>query len=138
MALLEIPRDPSPRTMRWFGLLLGGFLAVIGLLLDARFGLRTAPTVLYALALLVALAYYLVPSLRSGIYRAWILLVYPIGWTISHLLLASVYYLVLTPIGLLGRLLGRDPMQRRFDPGAATYWAPWRGSTETRRYFRPY
>ena len=35
--------------------------------------------------------------------------------------LALVYYLVLTPIGLVSRLV-RDPLRRRFDARAASYW----------------
>ena len=47
---------------------------------------------------------------------------FPIGLVISHAILAAVYYAVLTPIGLLMHLVGRDPMRRRFDPQAESYW----------------
>ena len=64
--------------------------------------------------------------------------VYPIGWTVSHLALAVVYYLVVTPIGLLMRLFGRDPMRRKFDPSATTYWQPHESPDEPERYFRQF
>ena len=47
--------------------------------------------------------------------------VFPIGWVVSHLLLGVVYFLVLTPIGLTLRALGRDPLERRFDQSASSY-----------------
>jgi hypothetical protein len=37
------------------------------------------------------------------------------------LLLLLAYYLVVTPVGLVGRLV-RDPMSRRWDKGAQSYW----------------
>ncbi|MEV7808305.1 hypothetical protein AB0O28_35685 [Microbispora sp. NPDC088329] len=39
------------------------------------------------------------------------------------LLLFLFYYLVVTPAGLLARLV-RDPLSRRRNPDAATYWIP--------------
>jgi hypothetical protein len=62
----------------------------------------------------------------------------PIGWTISHLVLGAVYYLVLTPIGLVMRLLGRDPMQRRFDRSAKSYWIERTPRTDPSRHFRQF
>jgi len=50
----------------------------------------------------------------------------------------SVYYGVLTPIALLLRLRGHDPMRRRFDPDAKTYWQPHKPPTDRSRYFKRY
>ena len=68
----------------------------------------------------------------------WMLAAVPIGWTISHLVLGIVFFAVVTPIGLLMRLLGRDPMDRRFDPNAKTYWAQRLPVGATDRYFRQF
>ena len=62
----------------------------------------------------------------------------PIGWTISHAVLALLYYLLFTPIGLIIRLFGRDPMQRRLDRSAATYWVPHNQDRDAGRYFRQF
>ena len=56
----------------------------------------------------------------------------------THLLLAAVYFGVLTPIGLIMRLAGRDPMERRIDRAAPTYWVARRPVTDVRRYFRQF
>ena len=71
-----------------------------------------------------------------AVYRALTLLTFPIGWVISHVLLALVYYLLLTPIGLLLRATGRDPLQRRLDPEAETYWIEREGDRPANTYFR--
>ena len=47
----------------------------------------------------------------------------PIGWALSHLIIAVLFYALITPLGLLRRLLGRDPLALRAAPGADSYWA---------------
>jgi hypothetical protein len=62
----------------------------------------------------------------------------PIGWVISHLILLATYYLVFTPVGLLMRLVGYDPLNRRFDRAAKSYWTQHDSGVETARYFKQY
>ncbi|MFO0829111.1 MAG: SxtJ family membrane protein [Phycisphaerales bacterium] len=77
-----------------------------------------------------------VPSLSVRVYRAWMFAVLPIGWSLSHVLLAIVFYLVVTPIGIALRLAGRDPMERRFDRAAKTYWKRREPIVDSERYLR--
>jgi hypothetical protein len=67
-------------------------------------------------------------------YAAW-----PIGFVVSHVILALVYYLVFTPVGLAMRIFRYDPMNRRFDDAAQSYWVvrdP--AATPPKRYFRQF
>jgi hypothetical protein len=81
---------------------------------------------------------WLAPAAGSGLYRVWLLAAVPIGWTMSRVVLGVVYYAVLTPVGLLLRLFGRDPMERGFDPSAGTYWVERKTARDPRRYFRQF
>jgi len=72
------------------------------------------------------------------IYRTWMFAALPIGWTVSHLVLGLVYFLILTPIGLALRLLGKDPMTSTFDKAAGTYWTTAKTSTDPQRAFRQF
>ena len=45
-----------------------------------------------------------------------------LGFIMSHIILALVYYLVLTPIGFFMRILGKDPLTLKSDPNADSYW----------------
>ncbi|CAN5829135.1 hypothetical protein BH23PLA1_BH23PLA1_20390 [soil metagenome] len=62
----------------------------------------------------------------------------PIGWTISQLVLAIVYYGVVTPIGLALRWAGYDPLRRRLETDAESYWEPYNPDRGTERYLRPF
>jgi hypothetical protein len=68
-----------------------------------------------------------------------VLLFVPLAWTVSTLLLVLIYYVVLTPIAVASRLLGRDPLQRKFDRDAPSYWVK-RDETlaESGSYFRQF
>jgi len=52
-----------------------------------------------------------------------------VGFFVSRIILAIIFYLLLTPIGLLSRLFGRDPLNQKIDKGRQTYWI---------KYSRPY
>lgn len=60
----------------------------------------------------------------------------PIGRVVSECMLAVMYFGVITPVALLSRLVGRDPLQRRIDRRAATYWTPRKPAADPSRYFR--
>ena len=62
----------------------------------------------------------------------------PIGFVVSHIVMAVMFYVILTPVGLVFRLIGRDPLQRRFDRQAASYWVPRERVTDPRRYYRQF
>ncbi len=139
MAVLEINRDPSPKTLLSFGALLALFCGLVGALLYWRFDLPQAARIVWIAGLGLAVLYYAVPPLRRPIYLGWIYAAFPIGWLLSHLLLAVIYYLVLTPIALVMRLLvGRDALHRRFDSDAGSYWVEYRSSRDPKRYFRQF
>ena len=138
MAVIEINRDPSPKALRAFGLLLAVFCGLVGLLLAWRFDAPVAARWVWITGGGLAVLYYAVPPLRLPMYRGWLYLFFPVGWVLSHVLLAVIYYLVLTPIGLVRRVVGKDPMARSFDPAASTYWTAHRARQDPDRYFRQF
>ena len=136
MAFLDKHRQPGPNELRVFGALLALFAGLVGTLLSWQLGLPTAARIVWWLGGLLALAYYAVRPLRRPLIRAWITVTFPLGWVISHVVLAVVYYGVFSPIGLVQRLLGRDPMQRRADPGAESYWIERTTKRDVTSYFK--
>ena len=63
--------------------------------------------------------------------------VFPIGWTISRLMLAALFYLVFTPVGFGFRLIRRDALRRR-QSEAPSLWARKAGATSADQYFRQF
>lgn len=139
MALVEINWDPSRRDLRQFaGIWFPLFFLLVGGYVYQRTGAWGLALAVWASALVVSIAAYCVPALARWIFVGWMCAVFPIGWTVSHLVLAVVYFLVLTPTGLLLWLFGYDPMRRRFDRTADSYWIRRPDGAEVARYFRQF
>jgi Saxitoxin biosynthesis operon protein SxtJ len=139
MALIRIKTQPSPREVRqfaaiWFPL----FCLVVGWLIWRGTGSTILAGVVWSLAAVVCVAGYFAPRWMRYVFVGWMWAAYPIGWLISHLLLATIYYIVLTPIGLIRRATGRDPLERQFDRDCKTYWQPHTRADDIGQYFRQY
>jgi hypothetical protein len=138
MALIDINRNPSRRDLTWFGLLLIVFFGLVGALVFWRVQSPIAAWIIWSLGTILGIVYFAVRPLRLPLYIGWISVFYPIGWTVSHLMLGIIFLLVLMPIGLLMRLWGYDPMQRQFEPKASSYWVSYAPHDDTARYFRQF
>ena len=64
------------------------------------------------------------PTLLAGLNRQWLKLGLLLGKIVSPIALGILFYGVVTPIGLVMRLTGKDPLRLKLDPGAASYWIP--------------
>jgi hypothetical protein len=71
--------------------------------------------------LFVILAFIAIPILRP-FHKLWMMLSLAMGFIISRVILTVLYYLILTPIGLLAKIVGKRFMPLGFDKNAATYW----------------
>jgi hypothetical protein len=125
MALVDINWNPSRKELRVFSLLLIGFGVTVAAVLYRRLESPTPSAVVLLVTCFIGLVGLVAPSFVRPVYVVWMGLAFPIGWTVSHVMMLAVFYLVLTPIGISMRLCGRDPMRRRMDRDAKTYW-PWR------------
>jgi hypothetical protein len=120
--------------LRKFGLTVGGIVALLGL----WFWWRGKPLFPYFLVpgVLLVCTGALVPRTLKLIFIGWMSLAFILGFAISTALLTVLFYLVVTPIGLIARLAGRDFLNRKLDRSAASYWIMRDRSSpgETRNY----
>ena len=138
MGMIEVKKTFSRRELLWFGPLFALFIALIGWVLwQSGVGWDILSVLAIAAGLLIVV-YYLVPPLQRPLHRGWMFSVMPIGWIVSHLLLSVIYYLLLTPIGLIMKAVGYDPMRRKLEPNRETYWVNRQKSEDPQRYFKQY
>jgi hypothetical protein len=140
MGLIDLNTNPTIRQLRQFG---GLWLGVLGLLavLAWRSGRPGAVVAsLAALAVLVPAIGWVVPRFMRLVWIGMSLVAWPIGTAVSFTVLTLVFGAVVTPVGVAMRLLGRDPLERRFEPDSASYWTPRaaEGSADLRRYLRQF
>jgi len=78
------------------------------------------------------------PRALKPVFVGWTVAVFPLGWVVSHLVLAVLFFGVFTPVALLFRWTGRDVLRLKRDPAARTYWSTRSGPPEPRRYLSQY
>jgi hypothetical protein len=121
--VLRLPWQADRRQLRVFAL---GLALLLALLAARRW--HHAPGLgawLLGAAALAVLAPALAdPSRIRGLYLLWLVAIAPLAWAVSYLLLGILYFLVITPIGLARRLLGRDALALRRRPAPGTLWHP--------------
>ena len=145
--MLDIDLRPDERRLRQFGFLsLAAFATLAAMAWFERlvfgFGLGEARPIvagsLAGLGLLSSLLSLLRPVANRPLYVGLTLLALPVGYLLSYLMLGALFYLLITPVGLLFRIIGRDPLQRRFEPEAESYWIPPGPRPPRERYFRQF
>lgn len=139
MSLIEINWYPKQKELRNFANITMVASLIISCLLYLFKGIRIQWTVIIVAAGFgVFLSSFVSLKLTRIIYLGLILVTFPVGWAISMILLTAFYYLLLMPLGFIFRLLGRDPLSRRFDPDAKSYWLDRRETDSLDRYFHQY
>ena len=138
MAILDIDWNPDRKQLRQFAAIWLVFFCAVAAYLHLRTSYGWLSPYLGTMAVVIGVAGLAVPALIKPVYVGWMAAAFPIGWTISHLLLGSIFYLLITPIGLCLRLVGYDPMHRKFEPDAETYWVEHHTGGDSSRYFRQF
>lgn len=148
MAFVTIDWKPGERHLRGFGtacVVAFGALGAWALWRHSVFGVSLGPEaaqrvagVLWGLAAVCGVLRWAAPVWLRPLYVGLTAVSLPIGFVMSHLVVGIVFFGVVTPIALVFRLMGRDPLQRKFDRSAATYWTRRSRVVDLARYYRQF
>jgi hypothetical protein len=136
MSFVDLDRTPSTGELRIFGILLPFFFGIVGGIIGWRADAWRVAVVLWAVGGGLGLAYLVLPALRWPLYALWMRAAFPMGWAVSNLLLAVIFYGVFTPYGMVMRLVRRDKLQLAVDRRAPTYWMPVESPPDKSRYLK--
>ena len=130
--------DPDARQLRVFAAVLPLTVLVLGAVARFRFDAANVGQAIWAGGAVLSALYLALPPARRPVYLAISWATFPLGYVMSHVVLIAVFVVVVTPIALLLRALGRDPMRRRRDPDAPSYWIERPTGRDVRRYLHQY
>ncbi len=128
----EVRHEPEPPSPRGTGLVLGAACAV------GAWAWRDGPALwsLLALAAVLVLSALLRPALLESLNRAWFRLSLLMGRIMTPLVMAVLFYGLITPVALLLRLKGDDPLRLKRTGGERTWWRERRDDAgDMRRQF---
>jgi hypothetical protein len=139
MSLFEIDWNPKSKELRSFGKIALVASAVISLLLYLLKGVAIQwVLIIFAFGFIIFTISIISLKLTKMIYLGMILVTLPIGWVVSFILLSAFYFLLLAPLGLIFRLIGRDPLCRKFNPKAKSYWLSRQPPKGPEQYFHQF
>jgi hypothetical protein len=131
----DVTKAPSPKTLRQFA---GLWLLAFGGLAAWRawHGQVDGRTETIAvLAVVIGVLGLARPAAVRLVYTGWMIAAFPIGWIVSRLMLAVMFYAVFTPVAWVFRLMGRDGLRLRREQ-SGSYWSVKRGAAAAEEYFR--
>jgi len=124
------------KELRKFGLTLAVAFALFGFLFLWR-GKPAAPYLLGISGFFLVFG-LLFPRILGPIEWLWMKVAHAMGYVVTRVLLSITFYLVITPLALAMRLLGKDLLKLRFDPGMESYWLDVDPNGPTSRADKPY
>ena len=62
------------------------------------------------------------PIILKPIFWIWMICAILIQWIVTRIILSAIYYLIITPVGLIGRLLGKQFIELKWNSNNSTYW----------------
>ena len=133
MIIQEIKNiDSSTRELRKFALAMAIPLALIGGFLLWRHG--SYYWYFFIASGLFVCPGLLVPVVLTPLHKVWMTFSTIMGWLMTRVILCILFFLILTPIALLLRLLGKDLLNMKFDKDSSeSYWLPREGAESHKR-----
>ena len=122
--------------LRKFGITIGIILMIIaGLLLWKE---KESFQIFITIGAVLCILGIVLPVILKPIYMIWMIFATILGWIMTRMILSVLFYLVITPIGLISRLVGKQFLQLRWDKLKGSYWNYSSTKTEKASYERQF
>jgi len=134
--MISVQWNPKQRQLRQFaGIWFPAFCALAGWMIGRKTGHWAEVEIAWVACGVVSVAGLIHPPLIRPVFVGLILATFPIGWVVSHVLLGAIFYGIVTPLGLILRLTGHDPLQLK-PPTGNSLWKTPVGKTDPASYLR--
>ena len=134
--MLDLDRPKTKTELRNFGFVMAAAFLIISSIAfwkDNPIGI-----VFLSISVVFAITGLIYPSMLRPLEKAWMKLAYYLSIVMTTVILSLVYYLILTPIGLVMRMLGKDLLKKKLDRSQSSYWEPVHEDGPGSRPFKPF
>lgn len=136
MAIDRLNLRYDPRRLRQFSIALLVFALFWGGVLLGR-GRTDLSIWFFGIGSILTLVGLCLPVIVYPLYVALAVATYPLGYVFSYILLGIVFYAIITPIGLVMKIIGKDPLKTPSDSNT-TFWKSLNKSAPPDQYFKQY
>lgn len=116
--------DVTKKSLRKFGLTVGGIFLIFGLLLMWRGHWPSTREIFVGAGAALLLGGIAIPERLLVIYKMWMGFAFALGWIVSRVILILLFVFVLTPLGLVAKLFGKKFLDLKFRDEKESYWIP--------------
>ncbi len=135
-------KKKTTKELRNFGLVMAGAFAVLGAISYWRNSLpdneSTIWPYMFGLAGFFLVFGLIFPRVLTPIEWFWMKLAFVLSIIVTHILVTLTFYIVITPVGLLMRLFGNDPLRLKFAKKEDSYWVKVEDDGPHTRFDKPY
>jgi carbamoyltransferase len=131
--IMDKSKFKDRKEWRKFGIGLSIILIMLGTI-QWIMGKSLFPMV-YLTAGIVLVSAFLFPVILKPLFILFSYIGLVLGWVMTRVILSAFFFLVLTPIGLLSRLVGKRYLQMGFGTAETTYWKTHQEKTASKQYF---
>jgi len=130
----DVTAAPSSRTLRQFAALCVIVFGSIAMVRTWKGEAASIPMALATAGALVGIVGLIRPEAIRYVYTAWMVVAFPIGWTMSRLIVGVLFFAVFTPFSFVFKAIGRDALRRRRER-RESYWIATEPPGPSERYF---
>jgi len=114
--------DFTIKSLRKFGITVGGIFVIIGLwfLYQNIFGITKY--IFLLIGAILFLGGFLFPNKLNSIYKVWMGFAFAIGWVMSRVILSLLFIFIISPIGFLAKIFGKEFLDIKFKDNKNSYW----------------
>lgn len=134
----DLPLKPTARVLRQFAAAWLVLFLAVGVHRYLARGQHQVGMAVGVMAVAIGVMGLIKPAAVRWLFVGATVLAFPIGWVVSQIMLAIMFYGIITPLALLFRIQGRDLLTRKRVPNRATFWTPKPTPEDMRGYFRQY
>ena len=119
--LEEIKNIKSEKSdLRKFGITIGVILLIIAGFLFWKE--KESFQILLTFGIIFCILGIVIPFILKPIYWVWMIFATILGWIMTRVILSLLFYIIVTPIGLISRLFGKQFVELRWDKSNNSYW----------------
>ena len=134
----DLPFKPTARALRQFAAAWLVFFLAVGVYRYVVRGQHQAGIAIGAMAIVFGVTGLIKPAAVRWLFVGATVLTFPIGWVVSQIMLAVMFYGIITPLAVLFRIRGRDLLSRKPAPNRPSFWTPKHTPEDMGAYFRQY
>lgn len=112
--------DISKKSLRKFGIIIGIILITIAIIF--LWNSVSWKVMLLTLGGILLLNGIFLPNNLKDIYKIWMGFAFALGWIVSRIILTILFVFILTPLGLLAKLFGKEFLDINFSKKNKSYW----------------